>query len=158
MNYAEICEVVDRIRNKYDEPDPFRLCRCMGIFLMFESLGKEEDAIKGFFLEKNRIRTIIVNSDLPRFIQKIIVAHEIGHAELHRESGVHAFHDVVMYDSVSVYEKEANLFAAEYLLSDEDVLEALNQDSTFSPRPRSSWCRRSFWISSSEYLNGRGIK
>ena len=129
--YAEICEAVDRLKKKYNESDPFRLCRCMGIILLFRPLGTAVDAVKGFFLESKRIRTITVNSDLPLFIQKIIVSHELGHAVLHRSSGVHAFHDVTMYDSTSVYEKEANLFAAEYILDDEDVLEALNQDSTF---------------------------
>lgn len=36
-----------------------------------------------------------------------------------------------MYDSSSIKEKEANLFAAELLLEDGEVLDALNQDVTF---------------------------
>lgn len=131
MTYADICEAVDKLRDKYDEDDPFLLCKYMGIFLLFRSLGSEQNSIKGFFLESKRIRTITVNSDLPLIIQKIIVAHELGHAVLHRNTGVHAFHDVTMYDSTSIFEKEANLFAAEFLLRDEEVLRALNQDSTF---------------------------
>ena len=82
-------------------------------------------------MECKRIKTITVNSDLPEIIQKIIVAHELGHAMLHRTSSVQAFHEVVMYDSSSIKEKEANLFAAELLLEDGEVLEALNQDVTF---------------------------
>ena len=74
---------------------------------------------------------ITVNSDLPEVIQKIIVAHELGHATLHRTSSVQAFHEVVMFDSSSIKEKEANLFAAELLLEDGEVLDALNQDVTF---------------------------
>ena len=82
-------------------------------------------------MECKRIKTITVNSDLPEIVQKIIVAHELGHATLHRTSAVQAFHEVVMYDSSSIKEKEANLFAAELLLEDGEVLDALNQDVTF---------------------------
>lgn len=131
MTTADIYEAVEKLKKKYDEPDPFRLCREMGMMLRFQSFGTEPDAIKGYFIEFNRLCTITVNSDLPQFIQKIIVAHELGHATLHRRSGAHAFQEVTMYDSISVYEKEANLFAAEFLLEDEKVLEALNCDTTF---------------------------
>jgi Zn-dependent peptidase ImmA (M78 family) len=103
----------------------------MGIRLTFLPLGDGPDAIKGFYMEVNRVHAITVNSDLPLFIQKIIVGHELGHAELHRHCGVHAFHDVGLFDDSSIFEKEANLFAAEYLLDDERVLETLNADNTF---------------------------
>lgn len=68
------------VKRKYDESDPFRLCRAMGIKLIFQPMGKAPDAVKGFFLESKRIRTITINSDLPEIIQRIIVAHEICHA------------------------------------------------------------------------------
>lgn len=131
MNYAEISEAVARLVKKYDERDPFRLCRVMGIKLLFQPLGNDPDSIKGFFLECKRIRTITVNSDLPEVIQRIIVAHELCHANCHRKSGIHAFHDVAVFDQTSTLEKDANLFAAELLLEDQKVLEALNQDTTF---------------------------
>ena len=132
MTYDEICDAVEKLKKQYEEPDPFRLCRLMGVKLLYQQLGKEPDAIKGFFLESKRIKTITVNSDLPSVIQRIIVSHELGHAVLHRKSGIHAFHEVGLFDESSVYEKDANLFAAEYLLKDEDVLASLNSDTTFS--------------------------
>ena len=131
MSYADICDAVKRLKRKYSESDPFRLCRDMGIVLLFQPLGTAPDAIKGFYLESKRIKTITVNSDLPRVIQKIIVTHELGHAELHRTNELCAFHDVAMFDESSMMEKEANLFAAEFLMDDKDVLSALNRDTTF---------------------------
>ena len=131
MLYAEIVDAVEKIRKRYSEDDPFRLCRAMGIILLPQPLGREEGAIKGFFLQRSRIRTITYNSDLPEVFQRIIVGHEIGHAQLHAKSGVHAFHDAGMFDMSSQYEKDANLFAAEYLLKDDEVLESLNADNTF---------------------------
>lgn len=121
MTYLDICAAVAKLKVKYDETDPFRLCRAMGITLLLQPMGKHETAIKGFFMECKRIKTITVNSDLPEIVQKIIVAHEIGHATLHRTSAVQAFHEVVMYDSSFIKEKEANLFAAELLLEDGEV-------------------------------------
>lgn len=131
MTYAEISESVAALVKKYDERDPFRLCRAMGIKLIFQAMGTDPDAVKGFFLESKRIRTITVNSDLPEVIQRIIVAHELCHATNHRKSGIHAFHEIAMFDQTTVMEKDANLFAAELLLEDQKVLEALNQDTTF---------------------------
>ena len=131
MSYGEVCTAVEELKKKYFETDPFRLCHDMGIILLPQALGKAPDAIKGFFLENRRIMTITVNSDLPEVIQRIIVAHEIGHAKLHRKSGIHAFHEVGLFDESSFMEQEANLFAAEFLLDDQDVLETLNSDSTF---------------------------
>ena len=61
----------------------------------------------------------------------MIVAHELGHAIMHHERGVFTFHDLRLFDESSLAEKEANLFAAEYLLSDEEVLDVLNRDTTF---------------------------
>lgn len=131
MSYAEVCDAVELLQKKYCESDPFRLCTTMDIKLLLQPLGTVPDSIKGFFLESKRIRTITVNCDLPIVIQKIIVAHELGHAVLHRKSGVRAFHDIGLYDESTIAEKEANLFAAEYLLKDEEVLDALNGDTTF---------------------------
>ena len=131
MSYSEICCEVEKIKERYAESDPFRLIKDMGILLIFSQLGTEEDAIKGFFLENKRIKTITINSDLPITIQKIIAAHELGHAVLHRRTGVHAFHEFGLFDESSEFEKDANLFAAEYLLPDEEVMDTLNSDSTF---------------------------
>ncbi|MCQ2448536.1 MAG: ImmA/IrrE family metallo-endopeptidase [Oscillibacter sp.] len=131
MTYADICDKVEKLKRKFNESDPFQLCGDMGIILLRQHLGTDPDCVKGFFLEKKRIKLITVNEDLPLVIQRIIVAHELGHAALHRNTGVYAFHDVALYDATSIYEKEANLFAAEYLLDDDEVLEALNRDSTF---------------------------
>lgn len=131
MLYADIVAAVEKLKKRYHEDDPFLLCREKGIILLPQSLGLEANAIKGFYLQQMRIKTITYNSDLPSVLQRIIVAHEMGHSELHVKGGVHAFHDVGMFDESSRFEKEANLFAAEFLLKDEDVLDTLNADTTF---------------------------
>lgn len=131
MFCAEIVEAVEKLKKRYSETDPFRLCRAMGIKLLLQPLGTAPDAIKGFILKSRRIIAITVNSDLPPILRRIVAAHELGHAVLHKNSGVLAFHEAALFDDSSRYEKDANLFAAEYLLEDGRVLEALNADVTF---------------------------
>lgn len=131
MSYEQICRAVKTIQRKYEETDPFRLCRDMNILLRQVNLGTEPDAIKGFYLKEKNIRSITVNCDLPEAIQRVIVAHELGHCVLHSHSGMQAFHDIALFDECSILEKEANLFAAEFLLNDQDVYEVLNQDTAF---------------------------
>lgn len=131
MLYEEIVETVEKLKKRFHVEDPFQACRAAGIILLPQPLGVKEDSIKGFYLQRNRIKTITYNDDLPVVLQRIIVAHEFGHSQLHVKSGVQAFHDVGMFNESNRYEKEANLFAAEFLLKDEDVLDTLNADTTF---------------------------
>ena len=131
MTYEEISQSVAALIKKYDETDPYKLCKAMDIKLLYQPMGTAPNAVKGFFLEFKRIRTITINSDLPEVIQKIIVAHELCHATCHRTAGIQTFHDLSLFDHTSIMEKDANLFAAELLLDDQKVLEILNQDSSF---------------------------
>ena len=132
MTVDYICREVERLKRKFHETDPFLLCDAMGIILLYEPMGTYPGACKGFFLAQSRKRSITVNSDLPEAIQRIIVTHELGHAVLHAKAvGVKAFHDFELFDSTSLMEYEANIFAAEFLMDDDDVLEKLNEDISF---------------------------
>ena len=132
MSVDYICREVKRLKKKYHESDPFKLCDAMGIILLDAPMGNYQGACKGFFLTQSRKRSITINSDLPEELQRIIVTHELGHAVLHAKAvGVKAFHDFELFDSTSLMEYEANIFAAEFLMDDDDVLEKLNEDISF---------------------------
>ena len=132
MSMDYISREVMRIKNKYRENDPYRLCDAMGLILLFEPMGLYEGACKGFFLMQSRKKSITINCDLPEHLQRIILAHEVGHAVLHRNmTGIKAFHDFALFNETSQYEYEANIFAAEYLMDDDDVLGLLNEDMSF---------------------------
>lgn len=78
------------------------------------------------------MKTIIINADLSRDNQHIILAHEIGHAMLHgNDERVCAYHDFCLFSDVSINEYEANIFAAELLISDDDAMELLSSDTFF---------------------------
>ena len=131
MTYAQIVSAVKKLKKKYGTSDPYELCNCLNIKVIQGHHGTGEGSLKGFFMEHCRIRIITVNADLPKIFQRIIIAHELGHAVMHRAEGVRTFQDVTLFDSSSTCEKEANLFAAELMLEDDDVFEKLNADCTF---------------------------
>ena len=132
INISIIADEVKRVIKKYDEADPFRLARAMNILVSFEPMGLYDGCCKGFFIVHRRIKHITVNCDLPEELQRVVLAHEIGHSVLHCTSGVMAnFHETVLFDTIDFREYEANIFASELLLTDDDVLDALNDDMIF---------------------------
>lgn len=133
MTIEGISQAVDKVIKKYEERDPFRLARAMNIKVLLESMGDFPEACKGFFMVQSRKKIVVINSDLPEVLQRIILAHEIGHAVLHAEhlQAVKAYHDFSLYDATDKTEYEANLFAADILLRDEEVIEKLQEDNFF---------------------------
>lgn len=127
-----IRDTVNKIKLKYHESDPYRLAAAMKIIIQKLSLGTTKNCCKGFCMTESRKTCIIINCDLPEIIQQIILIHEIGHAVLHQKTlQIKCFHDFELFDGVSQCEYEANCFAADFLLEDEDVLKMLNADISF---------------------------
>lgn len=121
-----IAAEVLRLKKKYPGFSPEELASALGIHVLKKAMGAFSGACKGFFICLNRIPYITVNSELSHELQQIIICHELGHAVLHRDyPEMMALHDVALFDDTSRFEYEANLFAAEYLLSDSDVLETM---------------------------------
>lgn len=132
MTIDLIYKEVGRIKRKYSDSDPFKLCRAMKISLLYARMGTLDGACKGFYLVQSRRQAITINSDLSEGLQRVILTHELGHAVLHRNiSAVKGFLDFELFDDTSQYEYQANIFAADYLMDDRDVLEVLNEDVSF---------------------------
>lgn len=131
MTLEQISDAAKQLKRTYDETDPERLALQMGIIVSKASMGLYEGCCKGFFIIYKRMKHITINSDLPDILQKVVMAHELGHCVLHSGTSSAAFHEVTLFDDVDRNEYEANVFASELLLSDEDVLAALNDDMFF---------------------------
>ncbi len=131
-SYDYICRQAEALKRRYGETDPFKICRELNVMIFFAPMGMGAEDCKGFFLNQSRIRSITINSDLSRQFQRIICSHELGHCVLHKnKAGMKAFHDFGLFDTVSALEYEANIFAAEFLLDDDEVLASLNEDQSF---------------------------
>lgn len=132
MTIEIIADAAQKLKKKYDETDPWKLASAMNIQVSLVPMGLFEGCCKGFFLIHKRIKHITINSDLPEEYQRVILAHELGHAVLHaRKASGAAFHEIILFDSTDTQEYEANVFASELLLTDDAVLEALNDDMFF---------------------------
>jgi len=118
--------MVEDLKCKYKTSDPFQLCRDLNIMIRYKDLGTE---IKAFYFYQSRIRSIVINSRVSDVMRKILVAHELGHDRLHKEIAMmKGFQEFELFDMTSPAEYEANLFAAELLINDEELLEMLNDE------------------------------
>ena len=121
----------NRIKAKYHTADPYEICRVMKISIQMTPMGTGAKSCKGFFLIQSRCKVITINSDLPENIQRIILVHELGHAILHSSPALSAFHEFDLFDKANRLEYEANIFSAEFMLEDTEVVEALKEENEF---------------------------
>ena len=98
--------------------DPVKIAEYAGIRLAIMPLGE----IAGNYILIKRKRWIFVNDNIPDDspLFNVVVAHELGHALLHRKENC-AFIKSRTLLLTSGIEREANLFAA-YLLISDDIL------------------------------------
>lgn len=109
---------------RYKTRDPFEIIERRNVKLWRSYRFTD---LLGFFVIKNKQPYICINANADEKTQRVVTAHELGHEFLHYLEAVrHFFHDTMLY-SVSVLldkmEQDANLFAGELLLDDDDVLE-----------------------------------
>lgn len=121
---------VEEIIKKYDSRDPFLICRYMNIRIHYKDLGT---ALKAYYFYQSRIKNIVINSRSGMIVRRILCAHELGHAVLHGKlATMRGFQELELFDMTTPAEYEANLFVAELIISDEDLLELLNErDKSF---------------------------
>jgi len=119
-----ISRAVDALIKKYGTRDPLKLCDGLGIVVKYKSLCPQ---IKAFFFYQSRIKTVVINSDIDGELQRILCAHELGHAVLHSELLVKSrgFGETKLFDTEIMTEYEANIFAAELLIDEDELLELM---------------------------------
>ena len=77
------------------------------------------EEIEGFFYYQSRQKNIVIDHNVNGILERILVAHELGHAVLHTKIAMmHGFQEMEVFDDRSIEENEANFFAAELLLED----------------------------------------
>lgn len=101
---------------KYDTRNPYELCDILDIPILYNPLGN----IKGLFQNISGSPIIHLNNSLSEDELRPVIAHELGHALLHREFNV-CFLSQYTFCITDKYENEANNFAAHLLIADEDL-------------------------------------
>lgn len=119
-NFASsIKKLVNSLVEAQNTRDPFIIAEKNDINIVY--LPKDFSSVKGSSIVKSNKAVIMVKEGLPIAEQKFIVAHELGHIFLH--SGLNFYFITEhTYFPISKFEFEANIFAVELLISDNDIM------------------------------------
>jgi len=85
------------------------------------TINNESEAIKKWKILRRKY--IFINSELSEFDQKLVCAHELGHAILHSSNRIQFLIDNTKILKRSKIEDEANLFASWLLFPSDDIVE-----------------------------------
>lgn len=119
-------DTILRMTKKYNTSDPFEIADALNISVYFEELG----TINGYYNKPLRMKQIHINQNLNEQDAKFTCAHELGHAILHPNAST-PFLRSKTFLSVDKLEIEANSFAVNLLISDETIIEIIdNQNCT----------------------------
>ena len=94
-------EVVHQLIQRCDSSDPFQIADCLGIHTLFCDIGEQ---------------FIVISTRIELFRQRVVCAHELGHAILHPDLCT-PFYTEHTWLSSDKFEYQANLFATELILS-----------------------------------------
>ena len=120
MNCGQIYKIANRLIKWYGTSNPFELCAHMGVNVRYADLG----ALKGMYKYIKRNYFIVISNKLSAQIQLLVCCHELCHHILHRDVLKNAMlWDNMLFDKSTGIEQEANMLAAEILMSDEEVCE-----------------------------------
>lgn len=114
-----IKEVVNKLTGKYNTNDPFELASLLNINVIFWNLHEE---INGFYKYDKRNKYIVINSNLYDGGRKFVCSHELGHAIIHPHSNTPFLRKNTLF-SIDRVEVEANTFAVELLMPDDQIQE-----------------------------------
>lgn len=102
--------------------NPHRIAQELGIAIVPLNFKRQRGAYK--VLMRNRF--IFIKNDLHPVMENIVLLHEIGHDTLHRNEAIRAggFQEFNIFDMrQSRMEYEANIFASQISLPDDEILE-----------------------------------
>lgn len=115
--YSEVEKLVKRFKTR----DPFEILDCMNVVVNESDRFKH---LKGFCFLSCQTIYVVINSFLSDEEKRVVAAHELGHIILHKSQlKIAPMKDNALYVMQDPTEYEANLFAADLLLADEDLAE-----------------------------------
>ncbi|MBU5308432.1 ImmA/IrrE family metallo-endopeptidase [Clostridioides mangenotii] len=114
--------LVNHLIDKFNTNDPFSLSEHLNINIIYTDLKN----IWGMYRYIKRNSFIFINNNISDIEKRFVLSHELGHAILHTKNNCfYLKHNTFM--KVSTFENEANEFAAELLITNEDIKEAIDK-------------------------------
>ena len=119
--------IPSKLISRYGTRDPFRICREKGIEVMFRD---DFTGQKGAFSLMLNVPFIFINNNLSDEMKRIVCAHELGHAMLHRklcrQKKNQTIYEYEIFDIRNSTEYEANIFAANLLIDEREMNEYMS--------------------------------
>ena len=128
-----IFDQVQRFRRRFRTSDSFELLDDMGVVVV-ASNAYTRNGLRGYCTIMNKTRYVVINQKQPEEEQRVVAGHEAGHLILHKTQlkGGAAMQDFDVYNVSSRLERQANFFAADFLIDDGDVLDLMHsRDADF---------------------------
>ena len=105
---------IESLVEQYGTRDPFELVEKMDLFLDYEPLGQN---INGYYFARGDTKLIVLNSQLPRHVQRFTLGHELAHHLLHANT------NAMLLSMTARQEYEADRFSIHLLLSELELKE-----------------------------------
>ena|GEM_PF-73808 len=121
-NNDHVISKANALMRQYGTRDPQTLAEDLGITIM----ERDFTTLKGVYTSLLRSDFIFLKDNLSDAMKNIVILHEIGHAQLHRDQA-NCFKEFNLFDmSANVMEYEANLFASQILLPDDEIIDYIH--------------------------------
>ena len=116
---SDIPNLVQKLKEKYDTNDPFKIAKENDIQIIFRDFG---DEVFGFYNKNYRIKFIHLSSRLNEEEMIFCCAHELMHALYHPEENTPRLSRLTL-NSTSKIEAQANCGATNLLIDDSHKFE-----------------------------------
>ena len=111
------------LTQRFGTNDPVRLAKEMGI-MVYDVPDLTE--LLGMYVYRWKSRIILMNPNVNDTLYRMVLAHEIGHDQLHRELAANGdLQEFELFNMTDTTEYEANACAAHILIDDGEMMELL---------------------------------
>jgi len=121
----------EQLHRELDTRNPVELLGHIGADVIYSDKFSI-NGLKGFCTIQNRSKYVVINAKLSKHEKRIVAGHEAGHLILHTHEIKRRPHqtlsDCYLYGNVGGIEYEANMFAADFMIEDNDVLEYVRDE------------------------------
>lgn len=114
----DIKQTVNYYVGKFNTRNPYELAKCLNVEVQIGQLGSRA----GCYMFLKNHKCIFLNKDLEEKEMMLVMAHELGHAIMHRKENCYFIRNKTLL-LTSRIEIEANTFAAELLIPDDIIFE-----------------------------------